>query len=301
MTDHATSELVQQELEKYEVGEVEINELRKQMEPLLELDITEAPEYNRLATGLRAVVKVRTGIDKRRKELKAPVLEVGRAIEAEGKRLTAKVLEIEGPLARKKAHYDAEIERAARELENRLEALRGLPVAVQGENLSDLRIRKGLVEADELDKDYFGDRYEEAVKLKIAGLSAIQTAIDEAEKAEQERLDFEFQKEEQEAQAKRLREKQAELDRREAEQNQREETLKLGEETVGVAAEAPAPETASDNTTFVPEAGRVATNPDFLSWVSQYLIHNYPDVYDEVTDAHLHSTGLDAPEEWQVL
>ncbi len=78
--------------------------------------------YDEVRRGIAQVRGLRTGIEKRRVELKADALSWGRKVDSEAKRLTAQLLEIEEPLKVEKATVDDAKERAARAEQDRIAA-----------------------------------------------------------------------------------------------------------------------------------------------------------------------------------
>ena len=66
--------------------------------------------YEAVKSGLGELVKLRTGVERSRKELKANALEYGRKVDREAKRVTALILEIEEPLKQRKLAVDNAIE-----------------------------------------------------------------------------------------------------------------------------------------------------------------------------------------------
>lgn len=81
--------------------------------------INDKQGYDLVQKAITKVVKTRTAVDAKRKELKAPFKEMGEAIDAEAKRITAMIASVEEPLKAKKKEIDdfAEAERQRLELE----------------------------------------------------------------------------------------------------------------------------------------------------------------------------------------
>ncbi len=69
-------------------------------------DCSEAAGYNAVKLGLAQIRRTRTGIEKKRKALTAPLLERKKAIDGEAKRLTEELVKIENPLKDAKQHED---------------------------------------------------------------------------------------------------------------------------------------------------------------------------------------------------
>lgn len=73
--------------------------------------------YLDIKAGILELTRHRTGVDKSRKALKKSALDWGRKVEAEAKRVTGLLLEIETPLREKKALVDDEAERKRKDRE----------------------------------------------------------------------------------------------------------------------------------------------------------------------------------------
>lgn len=83
--------------------------------------------YKSVTDALSVVRTLRVNVEKKRVELKADALEYGRKVDAEAKRITAALLEIEEPLKANKEEIDAEKERMraekARKEQERIESI----------------------------------------------------------------------------------------------------------------------------------------------------------------------------------
>lgn len=102
----------------YEPNEAAIARVREEFHDLIaDPNICKTPEgYDRVKAALKVTTPMRTAIEKARVQQKAASLDWGRKVDAEAKRLTARVLEIEEPLKARKDAVDAEAECAARQL-----------------------------------------------------------------------------------------------------------------------------------------------------------------------------------------
>lgn len=281
--------------------------LAKEMEPLLDLpDEPTSAEYDLLNTGLKRVKKYRTGNENSRKEVQSPILDIGRNINAFVEELKVDILKIEAPLAKKKQAWDDAIEAERRKEEDRilalhekLDLLSAIPVAVQDENLSDLRIRLRNLEANKITEEDYQEFKDDAVKLKIAGVTAIESAITTAEEKEQERLDLEFQKSEQAAAAKRLKEKEDALDRRQKELDEKEEALKPPEEK---EPEMPAEKPIERRFKHTPDTNLPeACMEEFVDFLYTYLHANSDDleIYVRITAAFRDTMKMEPPKAWR--
>lgn len=109
-----TAALAELEPVEFGISELDIARARAKYKAL-SADSREGYEAVRLA--IAELRTTRTGIEKRRVELKFAALEHGRKVDAVAKQLTAMIVEIETPLLAKKAAIDDEKERLKREAE----------------------------------------------------------------------------------------------------------------------------------------------------------------------------------------
>lgn len=117
-------EIIQQEIVKYDLPETKIAEIKTVCDAVSIAGPDDAEGYKKASAYLAKVRKVRTGIEAKRKELKDLPLKLGKAIDAEAKRLTALVQPIEDRLAAMKAEVDNEhARRHAEMMEARKNAL----------------------------------------------------------------------------------------------------------------------------------------------------------------------------------
>lgn len=118
------------------------------------------PEGMKLAkAGARELMKYRTGLEEKRKELKAPILERGRLLDSEAERIKLALVALETPLV---AQIDAQeaIEEAARveaervaaervaEIQARIDKIRMCPTLCAGADVGDLRLSLAAMESD---------------------------------------------------------------------------------------------------------------------------------------------------------
>lgn len=89
------------------------------------LSVTDKESYEAVVEQRKRVVKARTGLDKIRKEIKAPALEFGKKVDAEAKRLTEIIAGAESHLIEQEKVYTNEQERLEKQKEaERLEKIR---------------------------------------------------------------------------------------------------------------------------------------------------------------------------------
>lgn len=103
-------EIIQNEVKKYNVADGAILELKNKFKGLKIKDIDDKKGYKAVKEATSIVRNFRTGIEKKRQELKADVLVIGRGIDGEAKRLTELLLAVETPLKEKTLKIDNLIE-----------------------------------------------------------------------------------------------------------------------------------------------------------------------------------------------
>lgn len=118
------TEKAKHELAKVSVTDQALAELRTQYQGLTIMGTGDKDGYKAVQQGLSHVKKIRTSVEARRKELKAPALEFGRAIDKEAKRITAALMPLEWHLRSQKEAIDEAIEAERRAVElSRIQAL----------------------------------------------------------------------------------------------------------------------------------------------------------------------------------
>ena len=192
---------------EYSVSDAAIEKLR---ERYTGLTIESTADYERVRVGIAEVRDIRVAVEKTRVELKADALAYGRKVDAEAKRITSLLLEIEEPLKLEKQKVDDEKARVKREKEE----------AERRRIEEELRIKR---EADEAAAKAERDRIAAEQKAEADRLAKERAAL-EAERAAAE-------EERRKAQAVIDEQNRVERERIEAEQAKlREEREKLARE-----------------------------------------------------------------------
>ena len=91
------------EIAKFNLADAGIAELKKKYKGLKVKDKDDQTGITKVTEAYRDVVKVRTTLEKKRKEVKEPYIKIGKDIDEEAKRLTNLILDIENPL---KSEYE---------------------------------------------------------------------------------------------------------------------------------------------------------------------------------------------------
>ncbi len=100
---------VQNAVEKFDKVAAGIATLRKEYEGVV-YDVTTTEGMKAAKEARKAVSKPRIEIEKIRKEAKAPILELGRKLDGEAKRITEELLAIENPINEQIAAHEAKLE-----------------------------------------------------------------------------------------------------------------------------------------------------------------------------------------------
>ena len=127
---------------EYSVSDAAIDKLRERYSGLT---IASTADYERVRLGIGEIRDIRVQVEKTRVELKADALAYGRKVDAEAKRITAMLLEIEEPLKLEKQKVDDEKARVKREKE---EAERRRIEADSGADIQKARAGLHSAEAD---------------------------------------------------------------------------------------------------------------------------------------------------------
>lgn len=230
---NADDNIIKTQLAKFNKSDEVINELNKNFKGLMINGINDKAGFKVVYDARMVVRNHRIEIEKKRKELKANVLEVGKAIDGEAKRLTGMLEPLEEELQKKEDTYHLAVEEARLAAEKK-ESER-LQVRVDALSKYGFRVELDQLKAisDEIFDSLLSDakqKFEADQKAKEEKALADQKEAEakaELERVEKERL--EKQRIEQEAEAARLKEIQDKIDaEREIEQKRlKEEQDKL--------------------------------------------------------------------------
>ena len=122
----STEEIIQNEIRKYSVADAVIAEYKEKFKGLKIKGIDDKKGYQAVKEARSIMRKLRTGVEDKRKELKADSLKIGAGIDGEAKRLTMLIVEVEDPLKDKLEKIGTEIQaekdRIEKEAEEKLNA-----------------------------------------------------------------------------------------------------------------------------------------------------------------------------------
>lgn len=216
-------------------------ELRKRHQGIV-YDVS-VPAQMKAAKEARAELRtLRTSLEKKRVEIKAPALERCRLIDEEAKRLTAEIRALEEPIdtqikaeeARKQAEELARLEAERQRVEGiarAIEKIRNVPAGLVGKPAVIIEGQLAKLRAQVLDTEFFAERYREAEDALAATIARVEQQLQAqreheaeqrriaAERAELERMRAENERLRREAEERA----EAERERLMAEQRAREE------------------------------------------------------------------------------
>lgn len=200
---------------EYSVSDAAIEKLRERYSGLT---IADSHDYEKVRTAIADVRDIRVQVEKTRVELKADALAYGRKVDAEAKRITNLLLEIEEPLKLEKAKVDDEKARIKREKEEaeqrRIEA--ELQAKREAEEAAAKAERERIAAEQKAESDRLAKERAELEKERAAAEEErrkAQAVIDEQNRIAQAKLDEEAAK--LKAERERLAREQFELEAKE--------------------------------------------------------------------------------------
>jgi hypothetical protein len=222
---------------EYQPLVVELAELKHQLAGVA-YDLTDKRQEAAARADRRRCVTLRSQIQELHSQLKRPIIDRGRALDADLKRVTAAILEVETPIDQQILAHEAERERKAEERRRaeeakaaavRAEIVRAFSVPrTAGQRLTAAEWKGWIAhfEAETVSAERFPDFTVEAQEAKCAALEWCAAALTEAERYESEQADLARQRAELAAEAARQREaRKAEEAQRAAEEAARRKRL----------------------------------------------------------------------------
>jgi hypothetical protein len=176
------------ELVKYSVTDEALAQYRKEFLPLTVKGLDDQEGYEKVREARLFIKGERVNVEKKRVELKAQSLEYGRAVDAEAKRITTAIEEIEGHLMAEQKKIDDEKARIKFEKEQREK----LPERI--EKLVAIGVTQEAVSADELlklDDATFLELLNRLTAEKLEKQRIAQEETERAQRAEAERIEAE--------------------------------------------------------------------------------------------------------------
>lgn len=202
---------------EYSVSDAAIEKLRERYSGLT---IANTADYERVRVGIGEIRDIRVQVEKTRVELKADALAYGRKVDAEAKRITALLLEIEEPLKLEKQKVDDEKARVKREKEEaeRRRIEEELRIKREAEEAEVARLKAEQDERDRIERERIAaEQKAEADRLakERAALEAERAAAEEDRRKAQAIIDEQnrLERERIEADQAKLREERERLQR----------------------------------------------------------------------------------------
>ena len=208
-----------------------------------DMTATDGNEYKAVVAGIGDIRNLRVSIEKRRVELKAPALEHGKKVDAEAKRITKLLVDIEEPLRIVKGEADAK-KAKEKEERDRIEAKRIADIqALITEHFGEHRLQKLQEQSSTLinarilsitsaviDPDAFGEFIEDAIEAKTNLLANAKIIFDnrvqhenQLKEQEKETARLADEKKKQDAESARLAEEKRVLDEQKEQQRLKQE------------------------------------------------------------------------------
>jgi colicin import membrane protein len=142
----------------------------------------------------RELVSTRTALEAKRQELKAPLLERGRLIDDEAKRITGELLLLEKPIddqikaeekraAEEKAERERKEQERALAVQRRIQEIQCAPIEMVTAASGDIEIKIASIKAMEIKLDDFGSSTGLAESVRQVTLGQLQTLLVAAQKA----------------------------------------------------------------------------------------------------------------------
>ncbi len=186
-------------------------------------DASTTEGYGRSKSIASEMTKLRTSLEKSRKEMKAPVLAFGKMIDSEAKRLTSEISSIEIPFKEAYKAIDDEKKRIKLEIEDRIISIKDMPTLAIEKHSSEIEIMIDELAESDISKERFGRRVDEVAALVALTLEQL--------------TNRHVQAIEREVEAARVEAERVELEKLRREQVEREESARLAEENAEREAE----------------------------------------------------------------
>ena len=220
---------------EYSATEAALSGLRLRLEGV-KYDVSTTAGMTTAKQDRRELVTLRTSLEAKRKEIKAPALVRCKLIDEEAKRITAELLALETPIdeqikaeEKRKADEKAERDRLAAEaqklLDDKIAAIGQLPLKVIGKDSAEITVFLAALEAKEFGGEFTGDTLVRAQTAKQSAVDTIRQALADTKEAEEKAAQAEAERIEREAreaeerEAKRIEDakRKAEFERQQAE------------------------------------------------------------------------------------
>ncbi|MGH1372945.1 MAG: hypothetical protein ACRBBW_12975 [Cellvibrionaceae bacterium] len=231
----------QQPVIEFGVTEAALSELKNTYSSVPDANTTSG--YEEIQGALKVLTPLRTGIEKKRKALKADALAWGKKVDGEAKRITEILSSLEAPLKSAKSVVDERKKREKEEriarLQKKVDAISAYPQTAFGQ--SSTVIAQLIEELDAFEIEDFYDLSKEAAIAKAASLDKLTEMLQTAISQDREDAARKQEEQRQAEERKRLDEERAEFERQQAAFREQQAELERQKPEVEVVAEQTAP------------------------------------------------------------
>lgn len=215
------------QIKEYSATEAALNELRQKYQGV-QFDVVTTAGDKAAREARQTLVKLRTGLEAKRKELKGPALEYAKRIDTEAKRIEAAIRELEEPIdaqikaeEQRKAAEKAEKERIERErvtaIRSKIERIKGIAFESRNDDSEQIALTLFDVKSLQITEDEYAEFAAEAKQAQAMSVVELEDLLQEVKAREVQAAELAAQR----AELERIRKEQA--DREAAERAAREE------------------------------------------------------------------------------
>lgn len=188
--------------------------------------------YDRAKEIKGELTSARTAVEAKRKEYKKPILDLGRLVDSEAKRIIEEIKDVETPFHEAYKAVDDEKKRIKAEIDERIAYIKEAPTrAIESESSDAIEVMINEIAEYDVSKEKFGRRLDEASQLVASTLERLSQIHAKQIEHEQEQIRIEAER----AELEKLR---REAEEREAAQRAEEERSRLEAEEARIAEEA---------------------------------------------------------------
>lgn len=214
-------------IKEYSATEAALNELRQKYHGV-QFDVVTTAGDKAAREARQTLVKLRTGLEAKRKELKGPALEYAKRIDTEAKRIETAIRELEEPIdaqikaeEARKAAEKAEKERIERErvtgIRSKIERIKGIAFESRNDDSKQIALTLFDIKSLHITEDEYAEFTAEAKQAQAMSVVELEDLLQEVKAREVQAAELAAQR----AELERIRKEQA--DREAAERAAREE------------------------------------------------------------------------------
>lgn len=161
--------------EEFKTADIAIEQLAETL-PTVVNPLQSKAEHDAIKKEIKPIKSLITSIEKRRKELKAPILDAGRLLDGEAKRLSGKLTELISPLVDAEKEYKERLEREKEErnkyAQSKIDWMRD--TVANAISMTSEQIEQAIIEVTELDTSVkFYELTGEATQLRDKTLNGL--------------------------------------------------------------------------------------------------------------------------------